>query len=325
MSNPIARISRIVIGEVPAALRHSDPALRHTLGASRQQIWKSAATQFTLASLLIVAAWFWVGAGFTDTDSSYSETVMAVLLLPTILVQMMLSVSVFVTTAGAVNAEKRRGTWTDIRATPEGVALALRGYWAAAVFYRLRGLMLFIYALRLVMIGLLLYDLSGFRGEYIYHMTARVVPEVSPIVGGLLLVITVTAALLMPVVVIAFDAALGLLVAAFVTQRAFLGLARVVIGVSRSIASLMIALVAFSVLLDNSDTSQGVEWGLGLAHGIIGDMGFAYLNAPTLSMLWQRVDYSILLGVVMLLIVFTLALLTDLMIRWAMRRAQRIE
>ncbi len=321
----LARTRRIVIGTLPPQLRTDDPIIRYLLGAERQQTWRNTAGQFIVALLLIIAAWFVVGTISLNDDTSLSQRALALLILPTVVVQSVLSVGLFVIAAGAIVSEKRRGTWTDLRATPEGVGLVLRAHWATTVFYRLRGLMLFVYTLRFVMIGLLLYDLTSFRGEYLYHITARVVPDVSVEIGGLLLVLTVTAGLVLPLATWGFDAASGLLVATLVRQRVFLGVARVVVGTMRLMISLAALVSGVTVLSGLNGDPEAGSWFLALAYGAIGDIGFAYLNGPTLSGLWQNVEYTILIGGVMLIIALVLALLTDLMLRWAMQRAQRIE
>jgi len=325
MGTWLTRARRIVIGTLPSQIHPDDPTMRYLLGAERRQTRRSAAGQFIVALLLIVAAWFVIGAISFNDGASLSEQALALLILPAIVVQSVLSASVFVISAGAIASEKRRGTWTDLRATSEGVGLVLRAHWGTTVFYRLRGLMLFVYALRLVMIGLLLYDLTSFRGEYLYHLTARVVPDVSVEIGGLLLVLTVTAGLVLPLATWGFDAALGLLVATFVQQRVFLSLTRIVVGTMRLMISLVALVSGVTVLNGLNSDLEGFSWFLALAYGAIGDMGFAYLNGPTLSGLWQNVEYAILIGGVMLIIALVLASLTDLMLRWTMHRAQRIE
>lgn len=309
----------------PLPVQPNDPAMRYLLGAERRHVWRTAASQFMFALLLIVAAWFLVGTLPLDAANSLSEQALSLLILPVIVVQSALSASMFVVAAGAISTEKRRGTWTDLRATPEGVGLVLRAHWGTTVFYRLRGLIIFVYVLRLIMIGLLLYDLTGFRGEYLYHITARVVPDVSPEIGALLLVLTITGALVMPLATWGFDAALGLLIATFVQQRIFLSLTRVIVGAARLMLSMLALFSGVTVLTGVNSDLAAFSWFLALAYGTFGDMGFAYLNGPTLSDLWQNVEYTILIGGVMLVFGLVLALLTDLMLRYAMHRAQRIE
>lgn len=318
------KLRQAVINPLPQ-VHPNDPAMRYLLGSDRRQVWRAAVGQFMFALLLIVAAWFLVGVLPLDVGTSLSEQALSLLILPVIVVQWALSASMFVVAAGAISTEKRRGTWTDLRATPEGIGLVLRAHWGTTVFYRLRGLLIFVYVLRVVMIGLLLYDLTGFRGEYLYHLTARVVPDVSPEIGALLLVLTITGALVMPLATWGFDAALGLLVATFVQQRVFLSLIRIVIGITRLMLSLLALFSGVTVLTGLNSDLGGFSWFLALAYGTFGDMGFAYLNGPTLSDLWQNVEYAILIGGVMLIVALGLALLTDLMLRWTMRRAQRIE
>ncbi|MFN8375186.1 MAG: hypothetical protein U0694_20210 [Anaerolineae bacterium] len=65
-----------------------------------------------------------------------------------------------------------------------------------------------------------------------------------------------------------------------------------------------------------------LPWLLVTGYAALGDWGLYFLEVGANGMVWATVPYSVFIGVVLLLFCFVLALLTDAMIAWAVRRAE---
>jgi uncharacterized membrane protein YhaH (DUF805 family) len=315
-----------LIGEVTQA---GDTSVRYVLADSRQRSRRGAYWQFALCVMALALVIFAYGAVGQFDNLPLSQHAMNILYVPVVGVQVVLSIVALLLTMGAVASERRQQNWDSLRATPDGVSIVLRAHWAAAVFYRLRGLLAFAYVGRAVLIGFLAYDLTAFNGDYLNFLTGGITPEVPPLIGGLFMALSLAAAFVLPLTGLGLDAALGLLLATFVRSRVFISFAQVIVIGLRVCVTLAVFLLGSVAVLIEADPMLGDSpllngIGIVLLNGL-GDSGLYLLNGAALGDLWLTVPYALLLGVVLLGVALVQAALTEVLLRWAMRRAQRME
>lgn len=311
--------------QLPAWARPNHPAIRYVLGAQGRISRRALLVQLFIA-LIVLAIAFIIGSNIpVELGQSLSERLMNIVFWPLFVIQILISVTAIVYTSGAIGSEKGRQTWDNLRATHSGTGLTLRARWSAAVFYRLTGLISAIYLIRLVLVGTIVVDLTAFRGEYLNHLTGGITPELPVIAGVLLLALFMTASFVLPLTAIGFDAAFGLLVSTFVRGRIWVVMTQIFMAALR--AGLAIGMVAFLIWATDpiTEASAEVELLSMIGFGAFGDWGLRYLHLAFIGELWATVPYSIFVGAALLVVAFGQALLTDGILAWAIRRAERRE
>lgn len=311
--------------QLPPWARPDNPVIRYVLGTQSQITWRAWITQVFAVFIALLISAFASRVSQQEVGQSASEVAMNIVFWPTVLVQVVLSISALVYTSSAISAEKRRQNWDNVRATRSGAGLTLRAQWSAAVFYRLSGLLTAVFLVRLLCIGLLVYDLTAFRGEYLNYLIGAVTPEVPIALGVLLLALTMTASFILPLTALGLDAALGLLLSTFLTQRVFVVMGQVILGVARlmlSVGLIALMVTATDPMINSTTALRGAAM---LGMGAFGDLGLRYLHLAYLGELWATVPYAVFAGAALLVIAFIQALLTDGILTLAVRRAERRE
>ncbi len=319
--------------QIPPWMRPDHPILRHTLGARqsispRRRYTRIIGTAFVLV-IFLVAGYVVASDVFRQNpfERPISQMLSDVLFWPMLVLQVTLQLSVMVMTIGTIGEEKRRQTWDSVKTTSSGAALTLRTRWSAVLFYRIRGFVGLIIAVRLVLIGSLLLDLTAFRGEYLNYLTASITPAVPLAVGVLMLAAMMTASLLLPFTALGFNAATGLLISTFVQQRTYVALVQITLGAVRLgiIGLLLIAMTSFRVGGPLPGLDIGT-WMMLLFFAAFVDWGvlFLYLGFYGAEV-WAGVPYGIFIGLGLLVFVMVQAALTDAILAWAIRRAEGSE
>src|SRR5215207_5456615 len=177
-------------GQLPTWARSSHPVLRYELGKVQRpsrRVRLLRAFSVVMLGLLLVVGGYLAATGLLarPAGQSLTEIANAILFWPLLVIQVILRIGALMLTSSAVSDEVRRQNWDNLRATTAGAELALRARWAV-VFYRLRGLLGLVLALRVVLIFGILYDLTAFQGRYLDLLINGIVPEV-PLVAGVLL------------------------------------------------------------------------------------------------------------------------------------------
>ncbi|HUN06591.1 MAG TPA: hypothetical protein PLQ56_08315 [Aggregatilineales bacterium] len=253
-----------------------------------------------------------------------TEGLMMVWFWPTLILQALAAVLALAMTVNTVSEQKRRQTWDNLRATEGGVKLGFRTRWAT-VFYRLRPLLIAIFAIRILLIAGILYDLTAFQGRYIDLLLNGVTPDIPPILAALLLAFLMTAGLLLPLTAIGFEAALGLWLSVTFQQRIYSVMAQLIVIALR--LSIIIGLVvaargymdgAFPTLPD------GAAWGLMATFGALGDWALNYLHLGYYASVWATIPYTIFLGIALLIFTLAQSALTEWILNRAIRRAERV-
>ena len=177
---------------------------------------------------------------------------------------------------------------------------------------------------RLILIGAMLYDLTAFRGEYLNYLMGGVTPELPVVVGVLLLALMMTASLLLPVVGLGMDAALGLLASSVVHQRVYIAMTQIALTAIRLVIIGALLIVVTNFRTDDLTASQLASWAILFGFAVIGDWGLSFLYLTYYGgQVWADVQYGIFIGLGMLVFVLFQAIVTDGILALAVRRAER--
>ena len=324
-----------VFGQLPPWMRPRNPILRYSLGfrATEQHTrhrYRRLAV-FILLLILLVASGYLIGSALSDEsplDKPVSQMLFETLFWPTFIVQVFLQIIAMGLTINTVAEEKRRQTWDSVKTTAEGAALAMRARWSAVIFYRIRPFLIIILLVRVILIAGILIDLTAFRGEYLNYLTGSITPDIPQAAGVVLLALTMTSTLLLPITAVGFDASIGLLVSTFVQQRTYVVLVQITLTVARlaTIAFLLVAVTQFREGALWPGTSGLITWLLLFGFAVVSDWGLSLLYLGYYgAVVWAEVPYGIMLGVAMLTFVLVQAVLTDGIMALAIRRAERGE
>lgn len=318
-------LQRLTI-QLPPWAQPAHPILRYELKTARLTRWGRVLRVLWQVVLLIA-----LGAGgyLLATDlmrqpagQNPTESLLAVLYWPLLIVQVAMSAGTLVLTGGTISEEQRRQTWDSLRATADGAALVIRTRWAA-VFYRLRALLLLLIAARALLIAGILYDLMGFQGRYLDLLLNGITPDLPLAVAAMLLAFLMTTGLLLPITSLGFDAAVGLLVATLFQQRTYTVLAQIVLVLARLLMVGGLALAATGFMLGDFDLQGAGAWLLLGGFGAFGDWGLSLLNLGYYGEIWAVVPYGIFIGLGLLLFALIQAAATDWVLGLAIRRAER--
>ena len=321
---------RLFIGQLPAWARRDHPVLRQELGATTARVsWQrryGRALGAVVGGGVLLLIGYLIATGLLRHSAGQTpvEVVNAVLFWPLLVLQVLLSIAGLASTSTFVSDEMRRQNWDNLRATELGAEMSMRARWAAVVFYRLRGLLGVVLIARAILIGLMLWELTAFQGRYLDLLINGITPDVPLVAAVLLVSFLMTAALLLPLTTVGFDAAVGLLVSALVQQRTYSTLIQAVLIFVR-LALTAGLLVGATLVLQGQflQSSDGAAWLLMLGFGAIGDWGLAFLNLGRSSELWATIPYGIFLGLALLVFALVQAAVADRLLVFAVRQAQK--
>lgn len=318
---------RRLTGDLPAWAQRHHPVLRYELDRlqppsrrGRVLLWAGGVV---LALLLFGLGYLLATGGLAHAPGmSLAETVHHIVYWPLLVVQLVAGFIAFTLTANVVGDEVRRRHWDSLRSTPDGVALSLRARWAA-IFYRLRPLLAAILIVRVVLILLIFYDLTGFQGRYLDLLMNGITPEL-PLAGGvLLLALLMTAALLAPFTSLGLDAAFGLLLSAHVRQQPFSVVLQLLLLLVRLFVVAGLAQLLTQFMTGALTIERPVSAALVGGYAALGDGGLALLDLGLFGDLWVKAPWSILVCVGLLVFVLVQALLADWLVALAVRRAEQ--
>jgi hypothetical protein len=314
--------------ELPEWARSKHPHVRYELGqvkrASRRMKYAQAIGISFVIVLLFVGGYF-IGTNFLQNvpGQSLTESAMAIVFWPTFVLQIILQIAAMTLTVNMVSEQKRRLTWDNLRATEGGTGVALRAKWAS-VYYRLRLLLGLVMAIRIGLVLGILYDLTAFQGRYIDLLINNITPEVSPIVGALLLAFLMTAALLLPLTAIGMQAAIGLLIAVNFQQRVYNVMAQIIIVVIRLLIIAGLTLATTQFINNQLPLGDAPAWLLTGAYAAVGDWGLRFLHVGFYSEIWATIPYTIFFGIALLVFSLGQSLVTEWILAFTIRRAEQI-
>ncbi|MBL8162937.1 MAG: hypothetical protein JNJ61_13190 [Anaerolineae bacterium] len=314
--------------QLPPWARSDHPILRYELGRARQVNRRTRYLRVAGAALVLVLL-FWGGYAIATglfqnaPGQNLTEGMMAVAFWPTLALQVLLQMAALTLTVNTVSEQKRRLTWDNLRATETGANLTLRTRWAT-VYYRLMPLLAIVTVIRAVLIVGILIDLTAFQGRYIDLLINNVTPDVSPVVGALLLAFLMTASLLLPFTSVGLDASIGLLISVTVQQRVYSVMMQMVIILLRLVVVVALLVGATQFIQGDLPLSDGAAWALMGAFAGFGDWGLSYLHLGFYSEVWATIPYAILLGVALLAFAMLESLVSEWLLAFAIRRAERM-
>lgn len=313
--------------QLPTWARSDHPLVRHELGIARLVPRRTQLLRAAGVMVLIVLL-FWGGyaiaTGFFQHEAgqSLTEKLMAILFWPLLAIQILLQIAALTLTVNTVSEQKRRQTWDNLRATEDGAGLALRARWAS-VYYRLRVLLGLVLVIRLALILGILYDLMAFQGRYIDLLVNNITPDLPPVVGALLLAFLMTASLLLPLTSLGLDASIGLLISVVVQQRIYSVMSQIIFLIIR-IGILVALLVAATQFIRGDLTiSDNSAWLLMGGFSALGDWGLSFLHLGFYGEIWATIPYAIFLGIGLLIFSMAQSALTEWILAFTIRRAER--
>lgn len=313
--------------QLPEWARSSHPLVRYEIGQTQQasrRIRLLRVAGFTALLVILFWAGYAIATGFFQNPAgqSLTESAMAILFWPTLALQLILQIAALTITVNTVSEQKRRQAWDNLRATEDGAGLALRARWAT-VYYRLRVLIGVMLVIRIGFIIGILYDLTAFQGRYIDLLVNNITPDISPIVGALLLAFLMTAALLLPMTSIGLHAALGLLISVTVQQRVYSVMTQIIVVIIRLGVVIALLIAATQFIRGNLTLSDGAAWLLFGGFSALGDWGLSFLHLGFYGEIWATIPFAIFMGIALLLFAMLQSAVTEWILAYAIRRAER--
>ncbi len=314
-------------GQLPSWARADHPILRYELARVANRLPRRAqylrALWVVMLGIVLLGIGYLIATGFLQQPPGQTptESLLNMLFWPMLIVQILLSGVTVALTGSTVSEEIRRQTWDNLRATQDGAELTVRTRWAA-VFYRVRGLLMVVLLVRVVLIAGILVDLTAFQGRYLDLVINGIVPDVPLPVAALLLAFMMTAGLLLPLTAVGFDGAVGLLIATIFQQRTYAVLAQVLYIIFRIFVVGALVFATTQFIEGNLASSDLGAWLLLGGYSAFGDWGLAFLNLGLFGEMWATVPFAVFLGLALLLFTLAQAALTDWMISFAVRQAQ---
>jgi len=314
--------------ELPEWAQAKHPHIRYELGQttrSSRRLKYAQAIGYSLVVVVLFVGGYFVGTNFLQNvpGQSLTESAMAILFWPTFVLQIILQFAAMTLTVNTVSEQKRRMAWDNLRATEGGAGVALRAKWAS-VYYRLRLLLGLVMVIRVGLVVGILYDLTGFQGRYIDLLINNVTPEVSPIVGALLLAFLMTATLLLPLTTVGMQAAIGLFIAVNIQQRVYNVMTQLIIIIVRLFIIVGLAYATTQFINNQLQLGDGPAWLLAGAYAAFGDWGLRFLHVGFYSEIWATIPYSIFFGIALLIFALGQSLVTEWVLAFTIRRAERI-
>lgn len=311
---------------LPNWVQSDHPVLRYIIHRYRGQSplgWRVVRVLLQVVALALLIV---MGYQFsTDFGLRPPGTLHEILYWPLVFLGVMTGLAAMTLTGNIISTEKARGTWDALRLTSNGAGLVFQMRWLS-VFYSLRGPLMVLVVARLVFVTIILVDLARFYGgRYLDLLLSGITPDVSVLMGALLLAATMTAGLLQPLVAAGMDAAIGLLVSVLVRNPRYDILVRAVLGAFRiGFAALAIG-VGTQVLAMPTAVAPALGFMALLAQNVVGDQGLRLLNLEENGLLWLDLPYSVLLGLILLVVTVVQAALVVRIIAWTAQLAERAE
>ncbi len=328
--------------QLPDFARPDNPVMRYALQRSsratrRTQIIRLVATVLLLAFVLILGWQIATDLGRTSLSApSFIDKIFLILFWPLVLLQIVMRLFALGSGSNVIPSETQHGTWDTLKVTTDGAVLAMKTRWAA-VFYRLRILLVVLLVTRILFIIGALVDLASFQGRYLDLLLSGTKPfgspnvpsDVSVVLGILTMSMMMAGCLLAPFTTVAFDAGLGMLIGTLSRGRLMSILGQFTLGLIRILITAYVLFIGAAALslgpirltvFTPADNSLAA-W-LGAFFGIAeGDLGLTLLHLPHVQQLWADIDYGVLVGIAFLGYTLLQAALANLFVKWAGRRA----
>lgn len=320
---------KYLTSQLPTWARPEHPLLQYQLRSNRidtRQARLLRALGVVVVGFLLFAGGYLYATNLLQAPagSNLTDSIWRVLFFPALIIQIILRIVAFSVGVGSIAENRRNQTWDSMRATEKGAEITLRTRWAA-MFYQMRGLIGGVLFIRLILIVGILYDLTAFRGGYLDMLTANITPEIPVSVGVLLLSALMTAGMLLPLTGLGVDMAMGLLISTAVRQRTYAGLIQAVYVVIRLAVVVGLLYLLTRFIQGELQLEGWLAWLLVTGFTAIGDWGLVLLQLGSAGELWAIIPYAVAIGVVLLVFALIQAILTDVLLNFAVKVAERRE
>jgi len=319
-----------LLGELPAWAQSDHPMLRYELQKQPQaqtmtnRLMRIVRYALPIA-LLVFGGYLYATNGLLEPAGiNETESIWRILYFPLLIVQILLSIVALSIGIGAIDGERRRQTWDNLRATEVGASIIIRTRWVS-VFYRLQSWLVFLVVGRMILTGAILIELTSHRGGYLDLITANITPEIPVILGIVILGATMTANFLLPFTGIGFDVALGLLVSVRIRNRSYAGIIQALIIMARIGVTLFLLFAMTAFLQGTLDIPDSLAWLLMFGFSSATDWGVLTMQFSLLGELWALIPYAVFVGVALLGLGLLQSLATDFLLGLATRVAERNE
>ncbi len=316
-----------ITGPLPFWTRREHPLLKKELAVTSSP--KMRWLRLLLMVFITVAITFVSFAVHTNgfqqrAASTWIDAFHHIAYFPTLLLQVLAIIICVVSTVQIINEAIRGGIWESIRSTENGVGLLFRTRWAS-LFYKLRPILLILFAVRAVMILGLMVDLTSFNGDYLDLLISDMEPHMNVFVAILLIASLLTASMIQVFVNVGFESSLGLYIATL-TRGTFYTSAAMWVWLILRVTGITVLVLAVTQYTSGSwvlDASSA--WLLMLGFLFLGDWGLFLLSLTRFASFWLIVPYGIFIAPALLLAVVIQAYLSDKLLAAAARRAQMRE
>lgn len=320
-------LQRLAI-QLPDWAQRNHPILSYELSKSAQLTRRARyfrAFQVVIVGLILAVGGYLIATRLLTQSpgNNITEAALAIVYWPLLMLQVGMRVGAVLLTGSVVSEEMRRQTWDSLRATAGGAELTLRTRWAA-VFYKMRGLLLIVTVIRALLIVGILYDLTAFQGRYLDLLINGIVPDVALPIAAVLLAFFMTSSLLLPLTGIGLDAAVGLLIAAYFQQRTYATLAQILwIGLRVLLAAGLVFAATEFINGNIAEASDAGAWLLMGSFAAVSDWGLAFLNLGFYGEIWATIPFGVFMGLVLLVFSMAQAMVTDWLLGVAVKVAER--
>jgi hypothetical protein len=227
-----------------------------------------------------------------------------------------------------VDEERARRTWETLMISPQGARLFAWTRWMS-VFYHLR------WVIALVVAGRMLLAVEAVAAYVRDYDQYRAVldgahPAAGPILSAGLLAVFIPSAIVLPLVMMALNAAIGLATAAAVRSRIWIHLISIALIITELIVTC--AAIILGMILEDCQLTTvchhvpgGWRWLALLAMGTVGDQSMTFSNLRAFSDVWANTSHGVWLMLAIPVATLAQATLALSLVRWAGHKAGQPE
>lgn len=322
------RITQAIYAQFPAWAQPDNIVQHYARGRQNRPLRRSL---LALLSALIVLGLLAISLITYDPGHPLGQsgartwTIYAVLYFPMLVMQaLILALALLNASATTTNGPQ----WEALKITSHGAEFIVRARWAATL-YQLRVSLLLLIVPRLIFAGLMLVDVTRDGGYHLDLYLYGITPAVPLEIAVISLAALMTAALLQFPVLLALNAALGLLISTVFSNRVAVITARLTVLIVEVALAVLALQLGWDTLEHNPlppapvEISPSNQWAGLVLLGTVGDQSLRFMNLDTSLQTWADVDYGVWLGGILLLIVIVEIITIKGLLILATRRAAR--
>ena len=309
-------MTRLLRWLLPGWARHEDALLRYQL--ARRVHGRSVAWQVGLWLLALALAALVMELAF-PAEGNLAARIWRGSRYPLLALQTSVLWVAFLWGAAAVSGQRSRKTWDSLRATEDGVALALR-LRCLGILFRLRAPIAAILLLRLVFCAGMIIKLAAYRGHHAAMLGMQATPPVAEAWQVVALVAAFQAALmLLPLTALGLMTALGMALAVAIRERVFAGMAQIL----ALTAQLILVAADVTSVIHAFELPVEARWAWQAVWSAFGDWGLSLANLREIGEMWARLPQGAWMSVALILLALLQACAADGMMWLAGRIAER--